>query len=177
MCATEIPLGHSASQAYVFVQLPNPSLSICATILSALDSLSGSPWGSNASCEIFAPTNNIALPFMQVATQAPHAIQDAAIKDSSAFFLSTGIAFATTALPVFTLIYPPACMIRSKAVRSTTRSFITGNARLRQGSTTIVSPSLNARMCNWQVVFFSHGPCALPLIYMLHIPQMPSLQS
>ena len=49
MLETEIPLGHSASQAYVLVQLPNPSLSICATIFMALVFLSGAPCGNKAS--------------------------------------------------------------------------------------------------------------------------------
>ena len=90
----------------------------------------------------------MALPFLQVATHAPQPIQAAAMNASSASFLSIGIAFASTALPVFTLMYPPACMILSNAERFTTKSFNTGKALLRQGSTVIVSPSLNARMCN-----------------------------
>src|SRR6476646_6202661 len=104
MLDTEISLGHSASQAYVLVQFPNPSLSIWATIFNTLDSLSGSPCGNNANWETLALTNNIALPFTQVATQAPQPIQAAAINASSAFFLSIGSAFASTALPVFTEI-------------------------------------------------------------------------
>ena len=40
----------------------------------------------------------------------------------------------------------------------------------------IVSPSLNERMCSWQVVVTS-GPCASPLIIRPHMPQMPSRQS
>ena len=41
---------------------------------------------------------------------------------------------------------------------------------------TISSPSLNDRMCSWQVVVTS-GPCAWPLIIRPHMPQMPSRQS
>jgi hypothetical protein len=37
---------------------------------------------------------------------------------------------------------PPDSMIRSKAERSTTRSLTKGKPALRNGSTTIVSPSL-----------------------------------
>src|SRR5258706_14847733 len=114
--------------------------------------------------------------FLHAATQAPQPIHAAAAKDLSAFSLSTGIEFASTALPVFTEIYPPACIMRSKAERSTTRSFITGKAFARQGSTTMVSPSLNARMCSWQTVFAFQGPCGLPFIYIEHVPQMPSRQ-
>ena len=40
----------------------------------------------------------------------------------------------------------------------------------------IVSPSLNVRMCSWQVVVTS-GPCASPLIISPHMPQIPSRQS
>ena len=32
-------------------------------------------------------------------------------------------------------------------------------------------------MCSWQVVVARSGPCATPLITMLHMPQMPSRQS
>ena len=67
-------------------------------------------------------------------------------------------------------------MIRSKALRSTQRSLSTGKASARQGSIVIVSPSLNVRMCSWQVVVTS-GPCASPLIISPHMPQIPSRQS
>ena len=43
-------------------------------------------------------------------------------------------------------------MILSKAERLVAKSFITGKAAERQGSTTMVSLSLKLRMCNWQVV-------------------------
>ena len=67
-------------------------------------------------------------------------------------------------------------MIRSKARRSTHRSLSTGNGSARQGSIVMVSPSVNERMCSWQVVVTS-GPWASPLIIRPHIPQMPSRQS
>ena len=54
------------------------------------------------------------------------------------------MALPSTALPVFTDMYPPAWMMRSKALRLTIRSFMTGNAFALHGSTTIVSPSLKA---------------------------------
>ena len=47
---------------------------------------------------------------------------------------------------------PPDWMMRSKALRSTTRSLITGNALERQGSTWSTSPSLKWRMWSWQTV-------------------------
>ena len=71
---------------------------------------------------------------------------------------------------------PPDWMIRSKAERSTIRSRTTGNASARHGSMVMVSPSLNERMCSWQVVVTS-GPCASPLIISEQVPQMPSRQS
>ncbi|MNE73581.1 hypothetical protein D3C80_1696020 [compost metagenome] len=68
-------------------------------------------------------------------------------------------------------------MIRSNAERSTIKSLITGNAVALHGSTTTVSPSLKERMCNWQVVIPSLGPCGRPLIYIEQAPQIPSRQS
>ena len=43
-------------------------------------------------------------------------------------------------------------MMRSRAERSITQSFTIGNAAERNGSTVIVSPSVNILMCNWHVV-------------------------
>src|SRR5688500_9359930 len=109
MLVSLIPLGHSASQAPVFEQAPNPSASIWATIFSARSLRSGLPCGNNASCEIFALVNNIAEEFLQAATHAPHAIQVAASNASSAIFFGIGISFASGTPPVLTEIYPPAC--------------------------------------------------------------------
>ena len=47
----------------------------------------------------------------------------------------------------------------------------------RQGSMTIVCPSVKRRMWSWQVVVPASGPCATPLIMQPHAPQMPSRQS
>ena len=52
-----------------------------------------------------------------------------------------------------------------------------GNAVARHGSTTIVSPLLNLRMCSWHVAVPRCGPCAWPSIISEHVPQMPSRQS
>ena len=76
------------------------------------------------------------------------------------------MALASGALPVAMLTKPPAWMIRSKAVRSTTRSRSTGKARARHGSMTISSPSRKLRMCSWQVAVPAIGPWATPLIIM-----------
>src|SRR4051812_36582525 len=104
----EISFGQTASHAPVNVHEPNPSLSIWATILSALLFLSGPPWGRSARWAIFAAVNNEADAFLQAATQAPQAIQLAAPKDTSDLSLSIGIAFPSTALPVLMEIKPPA---------------------------------------------------------------------
>ena len=72
---------------------------------------------------------------------------------------------------------PPAWMIWSKAARSTTRSFTSGKARARKGSTTMVSPSLKLRRYVWHVAMPWPGPCGLPLIVQEQVPQMPSRQS
>ncbi len=72
---------------------------------------------------------------------------------------------------------PPDWMMRSKAPRSTTRSFTTGKARERQGSTWSTSPSLKWRMWSWQTVVPGIGPWASPLIMKPQEPQIPSRQS
>ncbi len=70
-------------------------------------------------------------------------MQAAASKARSAFSFGTGMALPSGALPVATETKPPAWMIRSKALRSTARSLMTGKAFARQGSMVISSPSLN----------------------------------
>lgn len=75
-------------------------------------------------------------PFGQVATHAPHPMHVAASKAVSASTLGMGSALPSTKFPfVFTLMKPPAACMRSKALRSTARSLITGNAAERHGST------------------------------------------
>src|ERR1017187_10403735 len=81
---TEIFLGHSASQALVFVQLPKPSSSIALIIFKALSSRSGLPCGSKLNWETLADTKSIAEPFLQAATHAPQPMQAAASNASSA---------------------------------------------------------------------------------------------
>ncbi len=115
--------------------------------------------------------------FLQAATQAPQPMQAAAMNASSAFSLAIGRLLASCALPVLTDTKPPAEIMRSKDERSTTKSFMTGKATARHGSTTMVSPSLNERMCNWQVATPVSGPCGRPLMCMAQEPQMPSRQS
>src|SRR5687768_6585601 len=114
----EISLGQTASQAPVKVQLPKPSLSIWATMLSTRFLRSGAPCGNNARWATLAAVNREAEAFLQAATQAPQAIQLAAAKEASALSFSIGMALPSTALPVFTEIKPPACTMRSKAERS-----------------------------------------------------------
>jgi hypothetical protein len=52
----------------------------------------------------FAETNSSADEFLQAATHAPQPIQAAAPNAASALSLLTGMALASTALPVFTEI-------------------------------------------------------------------------
>src|SRR5208283_4193727 len=68
-------------------------------------------------------------------------------------------------------------MIRSNAERSTIRSFTTGNAAARNGSSHSSSPSLKCRMCSWHTVVPRIGPCGTPLIIKPQHPQIPSRQS
>src|SRR3954471_251024 len=93
-------------------------------------------------CAIFAPVNNAEDAFGQAATHAPQAMHDAASIARSDVSLLTRIAFPSGALPVETEIYPPAAMIRSNELRSTTRSLMGGKAAARHGSITSSSPSL-----------------------------------
>ena len=78
--------------------------------------------------------NSAAEPFGQAATQAPQPIHAAASIARSEFCFGTSMELASGAVPVEAEMYPPAAMIRSKALRSTTRSLITGKATERQGS-------------------------------------------
>src|SRR5690606_1761765 len=110
MFSKEIPFGHSISQAPVLLQFPKPSLSICATIFNTRSVASILTRGSKANWLTFAEVKSIALAFLQAATQAPQPIQVAALKDSSASCLFTGMVLASMVFPeVFTEIYPPAC--------------------------------------------------------------------
>ena len=97
-------------------------------------------------CETFADTKSMALAFLHAATQAPQPMHWAASIARSAFSLDTGMLFASGALPVRTLMKPPACWIRSNAFRSQTKSLMMGKALARQGSITIWSPLLKLRM-------------------------------
>jgi len=119
----------------------------------------------------------MALALGQAATQAAQPMHAAASKARSAFSLGTGMALASGAQPVGTVMKPPAEMMRSKALRSTIRSLMTGKAWARKGSRVIASPSLKLRMWSWQVVVRSRGPWGRPLMTMPHCPQMPSRQS
>ena len=96
------------------------------------------------------------LQLTEAATQAPQPIQAAASKARSASALGTGMVEASGAAPVLTETKPPAAMMRSKAVRSTAQSRITGNAAARHGSITMVSPSLNFLFPS--LPCFTHNP-------------------
>ena len=83
----------------------------------------------------------MALAFLHAATQAPQPMHAAASIAASATSLPMGSAFASCGAPVRTVTKPPACWMRSNALRSTTRSFTTGKALARKGSIQIVSPT------------------------------------
>src|ERR1035437_6017763 len=117
-----ISLGQTASQEPVTVQLPKPSLSICLTMLSTRPSFSALPCGNRLRWETFAATKSMADAFLQTATQAPQPMQAAASIESSAAVLGTGSALPSGVPPVFTETKPPAWMMRSKGLRSVTRS-------------------------------------------------------
>jgi len=146
MWLADISFGHTASHSYSFVQLPNPSSCMVSTIAIVRRFLSGWPWGSTLRCLALALTNNIAEAFLQDATHAPQPMQAAASIASSAKSCAMGIALASGADPVLTDIYPPACMIRSKAERSTHRSRTMGNALARHGSIVMVDPLVKLRI-------------------------------
>src|SRR6185436_13603307 len=146
-----ISLGHASVHSAALVQWPNASASIRSTILSARSWRSGWPWGSRPRWETFAPVKSIAAALGHDATHAPQPMHAAAFIASSDTDFGTSIEFASGALPALALMNPPAWMIRSNDERSTTRSLRTGNALARNGSMTIVSPSLNDRMWSWQV--------------------------
>src|ERR1039457_7094561 len=119
----------------------------------------------------------VALAFLHAATHAPHPMHWAASMASSATSFGTGTELASGAEPVRAVMNPPACWIASNALRSVTRSLMTGNGRARNGSTTIRSPSLKLRMYVWHEATPWLGPCGLPLITSEHVPQIPSRQS
>ena len=142
MTSMLIRFGQASSHSPCHEQLPNDSASICSTIPATLRLRSAWPGGRSPRWAIFAPVNNAAEALGQAATQAPHPIQAAASMAASALYFGTEDAFASGAAPVGAMIKPPAPIMRSKALRSTTRSFSTGNARARQGSIASSAPSV-----------------------------------
>ena len=63
-----------------------------------------------------------------------------------AVLFGTTLGASSGAEPARAPMNPPAWTIRSNALRSTTRSLISGNGLARNGSTTMVAPSLNRLM-------------------------------
>ena len=96
--------GHSASQAYVLVQLPKPNSSILATMFLTRSAASIWPWGNKAKWLTLAPTNNMALAFLQAATQAPQPMHEAASMAMSALCFGIGIVLASGTPPVVVLM-------------------------------------------------------------------------
>ena len=109
----EIPFGHSASQAPVLVQLQillhHEQLPFVVHVLC----VPVRPEEVKQTVKLSLRGTTSRMHFTQEATQAPQPIQAAASKASSAFTLAIGRLFASGALPVFTEMYPPACMIFS----------------------------------------------------------------
>ena len=177
MSVTLMFAGQAAWHSLVLEQAPKPSSSIWATIRRTRSFRSAAPWGSSERWLTLAAVNRWAAAFLQLATHAPQPMQAAEFIAASATFFGTLTAFASGAEPTETETYPPTCWMRSKALRSHTRSRTTGNPLARHGSRISVSPSRNCRMRSWQVVVFGSGPWAVPLIITPQVPQMPSRQS
>src|SRR5262249_61348626 len=104
--------------------------------------------GKAAKCETLTAPKLFADPFGHAAAHAPQPMHAAASIARSALCLGTRIEFASGAEPARAEINPPACTIRSSALRSTTKSLMIGNAPTRNGSTVMVCPSRNFRMYN-----------------------------
>src|ERR1035438_10044504 len=134
MTSNLISFGQTASHRPILVQLPKSSPFACATMAMARSARSCRPCGNRPRWAILAPVNNAAAALGHMATQAPQPMQAAASMERSASSRRTTTALPSGALPVATEMYPPAAMMRSKAVRSTTRSLTRGNALARQGS-------------------------------------------
>src|SRR5690606_25269364 len=137
MVSSGMPLGQTAAHSPRLVQPPKSSSSCWLTIFTTREARSGCPCGSMPRWVTLAAVHSIAEPFGQAAPPAPQPMQVAASKARSASALGTGVACASGAVPVGALMYPPAWMMRSKALRSTTRSLMTGNALARHGSTSM----------------------------------------
>src|ERR1700693_891951 len=87
---------------------------------------SGSPCGNNARCETFAAVKSIADAFGHAAAQAPQPMHAAASIERSALCFGIGIEFASGAEPARAEMKPPACTIRSCALRSTPKYLVDG---------------------------------------------------
>jgi hypothetical protein len=101
----------------------------------------------------------------------------AASMAASAFCFGTGSPLASGAAPVGTETKPPAEMTRSQVLRSTIRSFSTGNARAPR-----LNHELRAVSAVTSVELAGHrsldaGPGATLSIITLHEPQIPSRES
>ena len=91
MNSTLISFGQAASHSSWLVQLPKPSASICATMLTdALGPLGLALRQQRRGGETLAATNSMAEAFGQAATQAPQPMQAAASIAGSASSLGTG---------------------------------------------------------------------------------------
>ena len=176
MKSIEIDFGHASWHSPWLVQEPKNS-SMVSTMAFTRSKRSGWPCGNRLSWPAFAEVKSWAAEFGHAATHAPQPMHAAASIAPSATVLGIRISFASRAAPVGAVMNPPDSTMRSNAERSTQRSFTIGKPAARHGSTVIVSPSVNLRMCSWHVAVPFCGPCACPLIITPQLPQMPSRQS
>jgi hypothetical protein len=167
-------------QAPMLVQLPNPSACPSAPPCSTPVLLaSGRPCGNRAYWLTLAPMKSMAAAFGQAATHAPQPMQVAAIEGLVGIGFGTGMALASTSVAAGVDAHdepPAAWMMRSKALRSTTRVRSSGRpaAPRLDGDRLAVLEAAHVQLAGGDV--FS-GPCASPEIIRLHMPQMPSRQS
>ena len=105
------------------------------------------PAGMSDRCASFAPAKSAAAPFGQAATQAPQPMQAAKSSARSACRCPWATSSASGAVPAATSTVPPTRMSSSSAVRSTTRSRMTGNAADLHGSSRKRVTPGKARRC------------------------------
>src|SRR5881296_1010713 len=97
------------------------------TIFRTRLSRSGCPCGKSARCETFAEVKSMADPLGHAAAHAPQPMQAAASIAKSAWCFGTVTEFASGAEPARAEMKPPACTMRSSALRSITKSFTIGS--------------------------------------------------
>ena len=135
------------------------------------------PCGSSAEWLILADVNSAAEAFLQAATHAPHPMQAAASIACSATVF--GIRMALPSWRATGVDRGIAARLDDRVERTAIDDQILDDRErlARQGSRSIVSPSLKRRMWSWQTVVPGSGPCGIPSTRKPQAPQMPSRQS